>query len=141
MRDDAHLELTLPARPESVSVARQAVSGLADAFAWNAEFIADLKIAVSEACSNVVAHAYPDEGDAGPLLLRVWVDDVTLVVSVADEGRGITPTLSKGAGLGLGLPLMAALSDEVRVKSGADGATQVTMTFTLPDGETPTSVP
>jgi serine/threonine-protein kinase RsbW len=130
---NADLDLTLPARPESVTVARQAVSGLADALAWDAAFVADLKIAVSEACSNVVAHAYPDDDSApGPIFLRAWVEDTTLTLRVADEGRGITPTISKGAGLGLGLPLMAALSDEVQVRSGADGATEVTMTFTLP---------
>ncbi len=128
----ADLEVTLPAVPESVTVARQAISGLADALAWDAAFVADLKIAVSEACSNVVAHAYPDDGDNGPILLRAWVDGTTLTVSVADEGRGITPKISKGAGLGLGLPLMAALSDEVQVKSGTNGATEVTMTFSLP---------
>ena len=128
----ADLEVTLPAVPESVTVARQAVSGLADALGWDAAFVADLKIAVSEACSNVVAHAYPDDGESGPILLRAWVDDTTLTIRVADEGRGITPKISKGAGLGLGLPLMAALSDEVQVKSGTDGATEVTMTFSLP---------
>jgi serine/threonine-protein kinase RsbW len=128
----ADLDLALPAVPASVTVARQAMSGLADALAWDAAFLVDLKIAVSEACSNVVAHAYPDDGHAGPILLRAWVDGTTLTVSVADEGRGITPTISKGAGLGLGLPLMAALSDEVQVKSATEGATEVTMTFTLP---------
>lgn len=136
---DADLDLTLPALPESVTVARQAVSGLADALAWDAAFVADLKIAVSEACSNVVAHAYPDDGATGPILLRAWVDDTTLTVRVADRGRGITPTITKGAGLGLGLPLMAALSDEVQVKSGADGATEVTLRFTLPVGVPPTA--
>lgn len=137
MAGGADLELTVSARPESVTVARQAVSGLADAFAWNAAFVADLKIAVSEACSNVVAHAYGDLEEPGPLILRAWVDETTLVVSVVDEGRGITPTLGKGAGLGLGLPLMAALSDEVQVKSGNGGATEVIMTFTLPSGHSP----
>lgn len=131
MRDGADLDLTIAARPESVTVARQAVSGLADAFAWNAAFVADLKIAVSEACSNVVAHAYVDDDAPGPLILRAWVEDTTLVVRIIDEGKGITPTLSKGAGLGLGLPLMAALSDEVQMKSPAGGPTEVTMTFSL----------
>lgn len=128
----ADLDVTLPAVPESVTVARQAVSGLADALGWESTFVADLKIAVSEACSNVVAHAYPNDGDTGPILLRAWVGATTLTLSVADEGHGITPSISRGAGLGLGLPLMAALSDEVQVRSGADGITEVTMTFTLP---------
>ena len=140
MRHAADLELTLAARPESVAVARQAVSGLADACAWDGAFVADLRIAVSEACSNVVAHAYVNDDAPGPFILRAWIDDTTLVVRVVDEGHGITPSLSKGAGLGLGLPLMAALSDEVQVKSGPGGATEVTMTFTIPrDGQRPGS--
>lgn len=137
----AALEVTLPAVPASVTVARQAVSGLADAHAWDAAFVADLKIAVSEACSNVVVHAYPADGEGGPIRLRVWVDGTTLTVSVADDGCGINPKISKGAGLGLGLPLMAALSDEVQVKSAAGGATEVTMTFTLPIVEAGTRLP
>lgn len=135
MRAIPDLEVILPAVPESVTVARQAMSGLADALGWDPAFLADLKIAVSEACTNVVAHAYPDGADPGPIILCAWVDSAILTVRIADEGRGITPKLGKGAGLGLGLPLMAALSDEVQVKSGTDGATEVTMTFTLPVAE------
>lgn len=126
------VEISLPARPESVSVARQAVSGLADAMGWNGQFLADLKIAVSEACTNAVVHAYP-EGEPGNVIIRAWLDPTHLRLSVSDEGSGINPKLAGGAaGLGLGLPLMAALSEEVSVKSGPDGPTVVRLTFAIP---------
>lgn len=129
------IEISLPARPESVSVARQAVSGLADALGWNGQFLADLKIAVSEACTNAVVHAYP-EGEPGNVIIRAWLDSTHLRLSVSDEGSGINPKLSEGAaGLGLGLPLMAALSEEVSVKSGPEGPTVVRLTFAIPPSE------
>jgi serine/threonine-protein kinase RsbW len=126
----ADLELTLPARAESVTVARQALSGIADAMGWDGTFLADLKIAVSEACSNVVMHAYED-GD-GPLELTGWVEGDAVTFVVTDRGSGISPRLQTGAaGLGLGLPLMAALSDEVEVRSPPGGPTEVRMTFRI----------
>ncbi len=129
------VEVVLPARAGSVAVARQAVSGLADAMGWNGEFLADLKIAVSEACTNAVVHAYP-EGQAGNVVIRAWLDPTHLRLSVSDEGSGISPKLGGGAaGLGLGLPLMAALSEEVSVKSGPDGPTVVSLTFAIPASE------
>ena len=87
-------------------------------------------IAVSEACSNVVMHAYED-GD-GPLELTGWVEDDAVTFVVTDRGSGISPRLQTGAaGLGLGLPLMAALSDEVEVRSPPGGPTEVRMTFRI----------
>lgn len=133
-RRTADVELEMPATRQSVTVARQAFSGIADVTGWDESFVADVKIALSEACSNVVVHAYPD-GEPGPLLIRMWLDHDRLVVLVCDEGSGITPNVSKGAGLGLGLPLMAALSDEVQMRSSPDGATEVEMTFSIARSE------
>jgi serine/threonine-protein kinase RsbW len=61
-------------------------------------------VGVTEACSNVVKHAYPDSS-AGPLTLTAWVENQQLNVQVADEGVGIK-TASANSGLGLGIPLM-----------------------------------
>ena len=54
--------LRLPARPEGVGVVRQALAGVADALDFDASVLADMKMAVTEACTNVVVHAYEEEG-------------------------------------------------------------------------------
>src|SRR3954468_7868233 len=62
------LELTLPARPENVAVARHAIGGFADVLEVPDQTLADVKLAVTEACTNVVVHAYPN--GEGPMVLR-----------------------------------------------------------------------
>lgn len=132
---DASIEMTLPARPESVTVVRQALSGLADVNGWGSTFLTDAKIAVSEASTNVVVHAYPD-GVQGTLSVTMTLNDYRLVVVVRDQGVGITPRLNDmSAGLGLGLPLIAALSTEVQIKSTDEGHTEVTMVLLVPNEE------
>ena len=132
MSGQASVELVLPARPESLTIVRQVLSGLAEAGGWNATFLTDAKIALSEACSNVVVHAYPD-GTDGTLTVVLTLQGNDLVVLVRDHGVGIVPRINdRGAGLGLGLPLIAALTNEVRVRSADDGHTEVTMVFTIP---------
>jgi anti-sigma regulatory factor (Ser/Thr protein kinase) len=125
---DADVELTLPAEPESVVLARQMVRGLVDHLGWGDESRNDISIAVTEACTNAVLHAYP-EGE-GEYMVSAWVSPERLVVSVRDHGRGISPRVeSPAAGLGLGLPLMLAIGDEVSFSSDGEGATEVRLTF------------
>jgi anti-sigma regulatory factor (Ser/Thr protein kinase) len=122
------VELTLPADAESVVIARQMVRGLIDHLGWSDESRNDISIAVTEACTNAVLHAYPDGG--GEYAVRAWVGPERLVVAVRDQGRGITPRVeSPAAGLGLGLPLMLAIGDEVSFSSDSEGATEVRMAF------------
>ena len=136
MHDEPSVELDLPARAESVTVVRQALSGLGEADGWSLAFLTDAKIAVSEACSNVVIHAYPD-GQEGTLAVRMTIDGRRLIVVVRDSGVGMAPRIQdRSAGLGLGLPLIAALTTEVQLRSTADGYTEVTMVLTVPDDET-----
>jgi anti-sigma regulatory factor (Ser/Thr protein kinase) len=116
---------------ESVTIARQAVAGVADACGWPSDFVDDLKLAVSEAWTNAVVHAYPDRPD-GDIELAVWIDEPQVRIAVRDHGVGISPRVHSSVGLGLGMPLMATLSDEMRVRTTTDGATEVAMTFTIP---------
>lgn len=133
MSGEASIELALPARPESLTIVRQALSGLAEAGGWNSTFLTDAKIALSEACSNVVVHAYPD-GTDGTMTVMMTLQGNDLIILVRDQGAGIVPRISdRGAGLGLGLPLIAALTNEVRVRSADDGHTEVTMIFAIPN--------
>lgn len=126
------LELVLPARPENVAVVRHALGGFGDAFDISDQALADIKLAVTEACTNVVVHAYP-EGE-GPLGVSALLDDERLTVVVHDEGRGMLPR-ADSPGLGLGLPLIATLAESLELGTGADDRTEVRMTFLLNDAE------
>ena len=120
--------LTMPARPEGVGVVRQALAGMADALDFDPTVLADMKMAVTEACTNVVVHAYP-EGE-GPMGLRASIDDRRLSLVVTDRGRGIVPR-PDSPGLGLGLPLIATLAESLELGTGRAEETEVRMTFDL----------
>src|SRR3954462_5835857 len=122
------LELTLPARPENVAVARHAIGGVAGVVAGPDQTLADVKLAVTEACTNVVVHAYPN--GEGPMGLRATVRDAVLRVVVVDEGRGILPR-ADSPGPGLGLPPIASLAESLEVGTGTNDETEVRMTFRL----------
>lgn len=129
--EDPDVELTLPADPDSVALARQMVRGIVDALGWSEETRTDISIAVTEACTNCVLHAYPGD-ETGEYEVFAWIDDDRLVVTVRDHGRGISPRLpSPAAGLGLGLPLILAIGEEVSFSEdeGSAGAA-VRMVFT-----------
>jgi serine/threonine-protein kinase RsbW len=126
------LELTLPSRPENVAVVRHALGGFGDALDVPDQALADIKLAVTEACTNVVVHAYPD--GEGPLGITAWVHDDRLTVVVHDEGRGMLPR-PDSPGLGLGLPLIATLAESLELGTGPDERTEVRMTFLLTDAE------
>src|SRR3954453_7254591 len=123
------VRLTMPARPEGVAVVRQALAGMADALDFDAAVLADMKMAVSEACTNVVVHAY--EGEPGTLEVELHAGELGLTIVVRDQGAGIQPrpTRAEPPALGLGLPLIAALSDSFELKGSAGQGTEVRMTF------------
>ena len=121
--------LNMPARAEGVGVVRQALAGLADALAFDAAVLSDMKMAVTEACTNVVVHAYDE--DAGMLEVEMLADEMGLTIVVRDHGAGIQPrpARSEAPALGLGLPLIAALSDAFELRGSTGQGTEVRMTF------------
>ena len=122
------VELAKPAEPDSVALARQMVRGIIDRLGWSDESRTDISIAVTEACTNAVLHAYPDS--TGDYEVFAWAEPDKLVVAVRDHGQGISPRVpSPSAGLGLGMPLMLAIADEVNFTSEG-GVTEVRMRFT-----------
>jgi serine/threonine-protein kinase RsbW len=124
------VRLTMPARPEGVAVVRQALAGMADALDFDATVLADMKMAVSEACTNVVVHAYED-GD-GMLEVDMMADEGGLTIRVRDHGTGIQPHPQPARdvpALGLGLPLIAALSDAFELHGSSGQGTEVRMKF------------
>ena len=130
------VRLTMPARAEGVGVVRQALAGMADALAFDAAVVADMKMAVTEACTNVVVHAY--EGEEGTLEVEMLADESGLTIVVRDWGTGIQPRPQRreAPALGLGLPLIAALSDAFELRGTAGRGTEVRMTFSyVRDGD------
>jgi serine/threonine-protein kinase RsbW len=123
------VRLRMPARPEGVAVVRQALAGMADALDFDAAVLADMKMAVSEACTNVVVHAY--EGEAGTLEVEMHAGENGLTIVVRDHGAGIQPrpARSEPPALGLGLPLIAALSDAFELRGSTGMGTEVRMMF------------
>lgn len=133
MTPTPHLELKLPARPENVAVVRHAFGGLAEAVDVDEQALADIKLAITEACTNVVIHAY-DDGEEGAIEVEAIIDDRLLTVVIRDRGRGIVPR-PDSPGLGLGLPLIATLAESLELGSDGSDQTEVRMTFLLDDGE------
>lgn len=127
------IEMTLPTRPESVALVRQMVRGIFEVYAWPADLCADITIAVTEACTNAVLHAYPDRPGDATYEVVAWAATGRLEIAVRDAGMGINPRVpSESAGLGLGLPLMLAIGDEVAFRSEEDGTgTEVRMAFDI----------
>jgi serine/threonine-protein kinase RsbW len=127
-------------------VVRQAVAGLGEALGLSGSRIADLKTVVTEACNNVVLHAYGDE--PGPLEVTAEPGQRELEIVIADEGKGFRPRANESdtPSLGLGLPLIAALSDSFEISGGAGQGSRTTIRFGYAPPEfgnngTPTEVP
>ena len=123
-----YIEVKMPAKPEYVGVIRLTLSGIASRMGYAYEEIEDLKIAVSEACTNAVQHAYKDNA-SGEIIIGFGIYENKLEIMIADNGESFnfeetrnklgpysaastTDQLVEG---GLGLYLMETLMDEVHV--------------------------
>jgi anti-sigma regulatory factor (Ser/Thr protein kinase) len=128
-RCDVHL--VLAARAENVVLVRHVIGALAESIALPTTRVEDIKLAVTEACTNVVRHAYATE--TGSLDVAAVADHDGLHVVVTDEGDGIRPHRQNQGGPGLGLPLMAAVAREFEIDQSRGAGTRVRMSF--PVGE------
>ena len=119
--------LTIPARPEYITLSRLALSGLARVRPLAEDTLADLKLALTEACSNSVHHAYA--GGEGHVQISFELRDDRLVVEVEDDGTGFEHAgtgreldreeLTEG---GLGIAIIKAIADEFELSYRATGA-------------------
>lgn len=126
----ASVHLELDSRPESVTLVRTALAGTAEQLGLGGERLDDVRTAVSEACNNVVLHAYG--GESGPMEVGLFVSDAQFSVTVADRGVGMpTPPPAGDVSQGIGLSVIRALTDEVRFSSAPGGGTEVTMDFAV----------
>ena len=119
-----------PAVAASVAEARNAVSAFAASAGATADALAAVSLAVSEAVTNAVLHAYLDRDQPGPVEVRARREAETVVVEVADEGRGMLPR-TDSPGLGLGLPLIAQMTESLEVHDRDGGGTEIRMAFAL----------
>ena len=122
---DGVVALAIPARAEYIVLCRLALTGLARTRALEAEVVADLKLALTEACSNSVRHAY-DEGRDGVVQVFYRLRDDRMEVEVADDGAGFDPEVLERAQQdldegGLGIAIIRAVTDELDIGSNLDG--------------------
>lgn len=124
--DWATVRLTIPARAEYITLCRLALTGIARVRELSDEVLADLKLALTEAASNSVRHAYTDEDNAGVVEISYELRSDRLVIEVTDEGEGFDPKdeqgppeeLSEG---GLGIAIIRAIADEVEIGTQPGG--------------------
>jgi len=131
------VRLLIPAKPDYLLLPRLALSGLDRELHVGDELLADLKLAVTEACGNAVRHAYPDSG--GEVSISFVVADDVLEMIVEDQGTGLDreslldgePPARPLEG-GMGMAIIRTIADELDVRVGADGrGTIVRMTKRL----------
>lgn len=134
--ENAVINLTIPAKAEYITLGRLALTALARARDFPDETLADLKLALTEACSNSVRHAYGPEAGTVELLYELWPD--RLVVEVSDEGSGFEPPsdleemgdLGEG---GLGLAIIRELVDELEITDRSGGGSRLRFVKNLGD--------
>lgn len=117
--------LTIPARAEYIALCRLALTGLALTSELSSEVVSDLKLALTEACSNSVRHAY-DEGREGVVEVTYKLARDRIEVEVADDGSGFDPDVLERAQQaldegGLGIAIIRALTDEVDIGARPNG--------------------
>ena len=130
--DGGVVALTIPARPEYVALCRLALTGIARTRALSAELVADLKLALTEACSNSVRHAY-EEGREGAVEIRYELSDDRLTVEVTDEGSGFDPDVIERAQQdldegGLGIAIIRAVTDDLEIGVRPEGGSRLRFT-------------
>lgn len=121
------VRLSIPAKPEYITLCRLALTGLSRLRPLSDETLADLKLALTEACSNSVRHAY--DGDGGNVDILYELHSDRLVIEVADAGGGFDPESAPAIGEngdpmtegGLGIAIIRSVADEFEIGSRTDG--------------------
>ena len=121
--------------PASVPVARRAIERFAQEAGADEAMLGSIRLAVTEACTNAVVHAYVGAAEPGTFTVSAEVlDDEEprmLRIVVTDEGRGMVPRLDS-PGIGFGLPIIAQVAEVFELRSAHDtGGTEVCMRFSL----------
>jgi serine/threonine-protein kinase RsbW len=124
--DAVTVRLTIPARAEYITLCRLALTGIGRLRELSDELLADLKLALTEAASNSVRHAYGEDREVGMVEISYELHPDRLVIEVTDEGEGFDPAsaagqadeLSEG---GLGIAIIRAIADEFEIGAQPGG--------------------
>ena len=124
--DGPTIRLIIPARPEYITLCRLALTGIARVRSFSDELLADLKLALTEAASNSVRHAYAGDDHAGVVEICYELRPDRLVIEVTDEGEGFDPAEAEGppeelSEGGLGNAIIRAIADEVEIGTQPGG--------------------
>jgi serine/threonine-protein kinase RsbW len=124
--DGTTVRLTIPARAEYITLCRLALTGIARVRDLPDEVLADLKLALTEAASNSVRHAYSGDEEAAVVEISYELRPDRLVIEVTDDGEGFDPADAEGAPEelsegGLGIAIIRAIADEVEIGTQPGG--------------------
>jgi serine/threonine-protein kinase RsbW len=133
------VRLTIPARPEYITLGRLALTAIAGLRSFSDETLHDLKLALTEACTNSVKHAYGGDGDGSVDIVYELQGD-RLAVEVGDAGSGFDPGGARGGNGdddleegGLGIEIIRALTDEVEIAERPGGGSRLRFVKLLTD--------
>ena len=134
----AAIRLTIPAKAEYITLGRLALTGLSRLRPLGDEVLGDLKLALTEACTNSVRHAYADEDGVVEIVYELYPD--RLVIEVSDTGEGFEPyrdrngmeldDLTEG---GLGIAIIRSLADELQIGAREGGGSRLRFVKILTD--------
>jgi anti-sigma regulatory factor (Ser/Thr protein kinase) len=128
----ASLSLKLDAEPQNVRQARDEAASYAEGLGLASAGVEDLKTIVSEACSNIVRHAYPEGATERTMEVEMERSGRELTVTVRDRGTGIRPpTGARPSSLRLGFILMGSLADFLQLRTGRDCGTELLLKVPL----------
>jgi serine/threonine-protein kinase RsbW len=118
------VRLTIPAKPEYITLGRLALTGISRLRPLDEETLGDLKLALTEACSNSVRHAYAN--GEGTVEIRYVLHSDRLEIEVADDGEGFDPSAEREeadelAEGGLGIAIIRSIADELEIGTGEGG--------------------
>ena len=133
------LEIKVPGKPQYVGTVRLTIASIASGLGFDIEAIDDIKVAVSEACTNIVCHSQVEDDFVYDVSCKVESEKLTIVVQDYGKGYNVEEKMKEEAilaefeegkdeGLGLGLFIIKALMDEVNIKSEIGTGTYIQMT-------------
>ena len=138
------MTMRIPCSAEFVGVVRLAISGAASRMNYSIEEIEDIKISISEACTNAIQHAYGDPPNSATDIIDITVNmyDTKLEIIIQDYGKGFDTSIlgtedqkrksHEKMGLGLGLTFIKSLMDETTLSSEIGKGTTLKISKTAP---------
>jgi anti-sigma regulatory factor (Ser/Thr protein kinase) len=130
LTEESRFTLSVEAKASELARIRRAVAELAREVGADEEAVARIAIAVGEACSNVVSHAY-EEDEAGTIEVEAWTKGSDVVYSIRDSGTPLAQRPVGSSGAGLGLYLIGSLSDDCELRNPEQGGTEILIGFRL----------